>query len=145
MKYQQRYNEQNNIIERLLTKLQDHGIEVNEEDLVEERIDEQEMAEEVDQIDDEQVDAQLGDERPSMDLVVTFGSQNVAGSAHSLIGQTQELADTNYQTFEELKEQLRTVFKIPEPEDFVVKFVNDDGSSMELQEDTWQEVRAAQQ
>lgn len=48
MKYQQRYNEQNNIIERLLTKLQDHGIEVNEEDLVEDRIDEQEMAEEAD-------------------------------------------------------------------------------------------------
>ena len=80
-----------------------------------------------------------------MDLVVTFASQNIAGSAQVLAGQTQELTDTNYLTFEELKEQLRKAFNIPEPADFLVKFVNDDGSSMELQEDTWQEVRAAQQ
>ena len=103
----------------------------------------QEMAEEAEQNNDGQADDQMGEDRASMDLVVTFAGQNAAASSHSLMGQTQELTDTNYQTFEELKEQLKAAFKIPDSDDFLVKFVNDDGSSMELQEDTWQEVRAA--
>lgn len=58
---------------------------------------------------------------------------------------TKELKDTDYETFDELREELRKAFSMSGTEELVVKHVGDDGAAVELQHDNWQELRAAQQ
>jgi len=78
-KYNQRFEEQNKIIERLLIIMHDNGIEINEEDLLDDK----------EQVDDAEESAQpdasdLAAQRSSLlDLIVTFGgpAENVDGSA----------------------------------------------------------------
>jgi hypothetical protein len=122
--------------------MQENGIEINEDDLIDEKED---AADGVDLTENEQAEAALADERPAMDLVVTFGGQNASGSAQSLLGLTKELKDTDYETFDELREELRKAFSMSPTEELVVKHVGDDGAAVELQHDNWQELRAAQQ
>lgn len=128
-KYQQRFNEQNKIIERLIIIMHENGIEINEDDLIDEK---EEAADGVDPTESQQAEAVLADERPAMDLVVTFGGQNVSASAQSLLGLTKELKDTDYETLEELREELRKAFSMSGTEDVIIKHVSDDGSAVEL-------------
>lgn len=44
-------------------------------------------------------------------------------------------------SFEDLKETLRKEFDISEENEFQIKFVNEDGSLMELSGENWDEIR----
>ena len=48
-------------------------------------------------------------------------------------------------SFEELKETMRKEFEISDIAEFLIKFVNEDGSLMELSEENWQEMQELSQ
>lgn len=71
-----------------------------------------------------------------MDLVVTFGNINFSSEEA-----TKKLS-ARFENFDELKESLRKEFDINEGEDFLIKFLNDDGGMLELSGVNWDQLKA---
>jgi hypothetical protein len=122
--------------------MHDNGIEINEEDL----LDDKEPADDAGESPQPEAPDLTAQRSSLLDLIVTFGgpSENVEGSAQSLLGLTKELKDTDFRTFDDLKDSLRKAFQIDDGAEFTVKHVGDDGAAVELQEEAWQEVKALQ-
>jgi len=69
----------------------------------------------------------------AMDLIVTFGApQQEEGSKNSTQAITKQMQGAQFGSFDDLKETLRKEFEISDMSEFQIKFVNEDGSLMEL-------------
>ena len=74
----------------------------------------------------------------AMDLIVTFGApQQEDGSKNSSQAITKQMQGAQFGSFDDLKETLRKEFEISDMNEFQIKFVNEDGSLMELSGDNW--------
>lgn len=54
---------------------------------------------------------------------------------------TKEMNNSNFEDFNQLKESLRKEFEISKTDEFMVKFVNQDGSQIKLSDLKWEQLR----
>jgi hypothetical protein len=81
-------------------------------------------------------------EMAAMDLIVTFGApQQEDGSKNSSQAITKQMQGAQFGSFDDLKETLRKEFEISDMNEFQIKFVNEDGSLMELSGDNWDLIK----
>ena len=131
----------------------DCGIEVSEEELMEMR---QEFQPEGSALRGRQSQGtfesqheELDQEKPmttAMDLIVTFGAPHQedgsqGSKSRSQRAVTRQMQGVEFGSFDDMKETLRKEFEISELNEFQIKFVNEDGSQLELSGNNWDQVR----
>ena len=112
------------MIEKLLIKMQECGIEVTEQELIEMQTGSQQ----------EEERPQTAQTKSGLDMIVTFGA---IASEKSI---TKQMTGAQFQNFDHLKQTLRKQFDIAD-EDFLIKFQTINGTTLELGGNNFEQMR----
>jgi len=77
-----------------------------------------------------------------MDLIVTYGGEyNEDELNNSSSAITKQMQGVEFACFDDLKDTLRKEFEIPDLNEFQIKYVNEDGSLVDLSGENWDQMK----